>query len=371
MTLTNLSGLSLRGVSPFESVIAVPAFGTNLVIDASGEKAAFIGSVWAPGRPAGTVAIRKVHFRCGAVTLDPGSVFRTSLQDVSAAAGAPYQPDGTQDQTADLSALNANAWNTTGNLSADRTVSIGARLAVVFEYATFTTGDSVVISQPAQSALSDGLLGGAPVLFTTSWQAAQSSRLNNVVLELSDGTYAFLRPGVAYSNLTALSFNNTSAVRAAGVYFKVAVPVKLDALSLFLLAGATADFDLILYDSDGSTVLRSLSVDANSLLLNNFPAMALDTFSPITLAADTFYRYVAVPTTANNISVYYGEVNTAAFLDFLPCGSNAYWTQRDSAGAWTETTTRVPHWGFEGAAFHDGAGGSIVYPRGANTLLRM
>src|SRR5207253_746752 len=105
---------------------AAPAYGTDALIDAAGEKVAFIGNLWHPTVKTGTINIRKVHFRCGAVTLNAASELRVSLQTVSSTVGPPYQPDGVQDEFYDFktatTAITANAWNSTGNLSADRVV---------------------------------------------------------------------------------------------------------------------------------------------------------------------------------------------------------------------------------------------------------
>ena len=358
-----MSLTSLYGRSPFDFEILTwqgsnaPAFASTGIIDASTEKLACVGYVWHPSRPSGTFNIRKVHFRTGAVSVNASSVLRVSLQDVSLTAGPPYQPDGSQDQTADIAgnALAANTWTTTGNLSADRAVSQGSRIAIVWEYQTFTAADSIVVSTIGAINAPDAVkMGGSMLLNTGSWAGVANS-LGNVVLECDDGTYAFLMEHMAYSALGSASVASNGAIRAAGNYFTVPVEFQIDGLSLKCLLPNGCDGDLILYDGDGTTVLVSVPVD-NDAVFSAGAQIARVTFAPITLRPGVGYRWAFVAGTTTAATVYHGDVSQAGMLDNTPGGRQAHWTQRDSSGVWTETTTRKAHWGFGVAAI--GAGGA-------------
>src|SRR5262245_9299830 len=128
------NGLWIPSPSLPYSFAAAPALSTLLLIDATGEEAAFCGRVFFPVR-SGTKDVRKVGFRFGAVTKAGGSALTVSLQDVNLGTGPTMQPDETQDQTVAVANADAgftsNAWYQTGALSADRTVALGELLAVV------------------------------------------------------------------------------------------------------------------------------------------------------------------------------------------------------------------------------------------------
>jgi len=361
---------NFKGDAPwlYDLVIQIPqnpGFSALGIIDAGTERVAFIGNIWHPTVKTGTINIRKVHFHCGAVTFNAASVLRVSLQDVSATAGPPIQPDGVQDQTADMTALAANAWNTTGNLSADRVVDLSAinptdansrHVAVVFEYQTFTAADSVVIrGMNPQAAPLNSLLGGLGMLFTGTW--ALLSVYPIVAFECDDGTFAFMDGGYPFTALTTASVSSTAAIRAAGLIFSLPVQTKIEGIGLGLMIPNGCDGTIKLYDSDGTTELASVAVDNDAVAAASLMRHAVARIPPVTLAANTDYRMVYVGGTATAASVYYGDVNAAALMDGLVGGQDFHWTQRDSAGTWTETTTRRPHLMLKLSAVHDGAGG--------------
>ena len=375
--LTNLPGfIAMQRDMILSTDSNVPAFTTAQLIDASAEKAAFLGEVWHPTVKTGTINIRKVHFRCGAIAVTwLTSVVRCSLQNVSLTAGPPYQPDGTQDQTFDFNngaQLTANAWNTTGNLSADRAVDLSADsigdansrwLAVVLEYATFTVLDSLILNgvNAAPGGIAMGThLGAAPLLQTAAW-AAQANGYGNVVLECDDGTFAFLNNCTAFSALGTASVASNGAIRRAGVIFQVPMQLKVSKMSLFGLIPNACDGTLTLYDSDGTSVLASVDVDNDPVRASGTPGYMDAEFPPVTLTAATDYRFVFVATTTTAATIYYGDVNAVGHMDGLLLGQNARWTQHDGTN-WAETTTRRPHFGIGISAVHDGAGGGSSLP---------
>lgn len=370
MSLTNFKGAPALLTDILAQASAAPSLATTLLIDASTEKACFLGCVWHPTQKTGTLNIRKVHCRLGAVTFNAASVLRVSLQNISQTAGPVYQPDGVQDQTADMTALTANAWNTTGNLSADRAVDLSAVnqtdansrwLAVVFEFQTFTAADSIVVSAiNPQAAPMNGYMGGGVLLNTGTWALQNSAPI--LALECDDGTFAFIKGGYPALTFSSASVASNGAIRAAGLKFRFPVETKIEGLALGVVLQNGADGTLILYGSDGTTALVSVGIDndavANASLLRN----SLINFPPVTLAANTYYRWVFVASTTTAATVHYLDVNTAALMDGFAGGQDFHWTQRDSAGVWTDTTTRRPLMGVELSAVHDGTGGGLALP---------
>lgn len=347
-----------------------PSFGTDALIDASTEKVAFVGCVWHPTVKTGTIKIRKVHFRCGAVSVNAASTIRVSLQNVSATAGPPYQPDGTQDQTADIagSAMVANGWNTTGNLSADRTVDLAGVnltdsnsrwLAVVVEYQAFTAADSVIVSSVVAGAATIGLGGG--VVLNTGSYALLANRFGIAALECDDGTFAFLKTVGPWSNFNSASVSTSGAIRRAGVKFKFPTRRTVDSAAMMVRVPSGSGGRLVLYSYNGAleTQIGSIDVDKDAVTAVGADRLLEVTFTPIILEADTYYRFAFVPATTTACLVYYGDVNSAALMDGLIMGQQAHWTQYDGS-AWTDTTTRRPHFAIGSSAYHAEGGGIRV-----------
>lgn len=366
MTLTNLGGYIPLMQDIIRRDTSQPAMVSTAIMDASTEKVTFLGCVWHPTVHTGTINIRKIHFRCGAVTFNAASVLQVSLQNISATAGPPYQPDGGADQTVTMTTLSANALNSTGNLSADRAVDLSADslgdansrwLAVVFEYTTFTAADSVVISGNGNTALGNGrLIGGATLLNTGSWATLSSGPV--VILECDDGTFAFLEGGVSTITFSAQAINTGSAIRKAGCKFKFPVEVKINKLGMLISGPNGADGKLVLYDTDGTTELVAVDVDNDAVFAASDSTFAMIAFQPVTLLANTFYEFVFVPTSATSTSVYYGDVSAVGHMDGMMLGQNLHWVQMDSGNVRTPNTLRRPWVAFGICAVHDGGGGS-------------
>ncbi len=363
--MTNVPEIGAPGITVNLDYTA-GSFGTNAVITAAGQLIGMIGSVWHPTVKTGTINIRKVHFRCGAITANygAGTQHRVSLQNVSSTAGPPYQPDGSQDQFYDFktatTTLTQNAWNTTGALSADRAVDLSADslgdtnsrwLAVVWEYQAFSASDSLIVSTYTYAGVvyGTGGLGGNPLLNTASW-ALVSQRMNNVLLECDDGTFAFLMPSAVFSALNFISVGNAAAVRRAGVRFKVPTQRTIDRASLAIACPNGADGSIVLYDSDGTTILASVDVDNDAVAAVNANTHVHVAFQPVTLLANTYYRLAFVSTSATTATVPTFDVNAVAHMDGMYLGQNASYTAHDGAN-WAETTTRNAFFGLGFSGF--------------------
>jgi hypothetical protein len=328
------------------------AFAVDAIIDASTEKIALVGNVWHPTIRTGTINLRKVLFRTGAVSLGANSEIRVSLQNVSLTAGPPFQPDGVQDQFYDFktatAVLAANTWQSTGNLSADRAVDLAAvsagtansrRLAVVIEYQAFTAADSVIISAtPADAA--DLSMSGVE-LFTGSW--AVLVRNANLAFECDDGSFAFLSNSSPLSAITSVAVNSTGAIRRAGVKFRFPVSRMIDRIAMTITAPNNCDGRLVLYAADGTTELASVDMDNDDMRGTGVTLMDVP-IVPVLQPANTYFRlaFVGGTSTASAISVV--DVSTAALMDGLVFGQDAFYTQHDGS-AWADTTTRRPQFG--------------------------
>lgn len=308
---------------------------TVLTIDAAGERAAFVGRVQKTGN------IRKIHFRLGLVTT--GQTLLVSLQDVDLTTGFP---DGTADQSGTVAVADTddNSWKTC-TLSADRAVTLGDLLSIVIDWDS-TAGNLIVLSN------SQVIYGNYySVLHTASW--AIQARGPIVVLEMDDGSICPMYGG--YPAVPAsVDTGSGSTPDEIAMYFSVPFPCRCSSVNFFgRLAG---DADAILYDSDGSTVLGSCSLDAN-LKTGTGDLSINGPFAPVALLANTAYRAAVKPTTATTMRLHYGDVSVAAHMAALPGGTGCHWSERSDGGAWSQTATRRPAIWVTLEAFDDGAGG--------------
>jgi hypothetical protein len=361
MALQSLSGQGIWLPNPPQ--IQTLSF-TSSVIDATGEKFAWIGRVWTPDR--GSKSIRNVWFNFGSVTKAGGSALTVSLQDVSTAAGAPIQPDETQDQTVAIANADAgftsNAGYTTGNFSADRNVSFGDMLAVVAEYdGSGRLGADAVNFRNVTKNLFGGM---APIpgcsLKTASWAGVTAAP--NIILVFSDGTFGTLSGAFPCLDVNVLAFKQDTA---GSDEYAIEIPIAWDckAEGFWAVAGATAttaDWEFVLYDGTspmtGGTVTNDgmwISAAAETRLIEH-------TFSQeIELAAGTTYRLAMKPTqTTNTCRMGYFDVGAAGHMGVHPLGTGCVLTSRLDLGSWAAVTaTRRPLMGLRVSALDDGAGG--------------
>lgn len=363
MTTVPLTGQGIMIPPGHYNATMAPSF-SNVTFDATGDKVAMIGRVWEKDRGAsGTKAIRRIQFRWGAVTKAGGSGITLSIQDVDTANGPIIRPDGTPDQTVAIAAadVTASTWHRSNALSADRTVSHGDLIAVVFEFdgGGRLGADSYAL---AGVALSSGVLypvnqQGAFVNYDGATWAFNNVMLN-IVLEFSDGTYGTLQGALPASAINTHAFNSGSTPDEYAMKLTPEWECDIDAIGAGVAPATGANFDMVLYS--GTTVEQTVSVDQNATINTSVRPTTL----PIpleNLAANSDYYISVKPTTTNNVTVYSFDVNDVAFLDLLgPWGNEMTYATRTDSGSWTETTTRRLFAWAQLAGVPSAAGGSNV-----------
>ena len=310
----------------------------NTVIDATGEKIAYVGRVWFAERT-GTKAIRRVGFRFGTVVKAGGSALTVSLQDVTTATGPPAQPDGTPDETVAIANADAgfasNLWYRTNALSADRTVTYGDLLSLVIEFdgAGRLGADAVNIAYGANGGYFPIQSG---VLFTASW-ANFASRGGNSVLEFDDGTFGTLDWSNPMTGFNVHTYNSGSTPDEHAMAFTVAAEIKIDGIGVVCgPTGTSADLEIVLYA--GTSVLQTLAVDAHTVPTSG-SGWIRGPIPETTLSPGTTYYISAKPTTANNIQANSIDVSDANHLELWSLGSAATYSTRTNAGAWAAATS--------------------------------
>ena len=334
-----------------------PSFATTLLIDATGEKVAFIGHVWNKARA--TKSIRKVGILFGAVTKAGGSALTLSLQDVDTANGPVARPDETQDQTVAIANADAafatNTWYQTGNLSADRSVAFGEMLAVVIEYdgAGRLGSDSVIVRGITALENRNGPLSVLKVGASWLLQTVHP----NVILEFSDGTFGTLRRSWPLSDTSALSFASNTTPDEYAMEFQLPGPCNVDGGWVDILVSAsTSDFEIVLYD--GTTALATTTIEGNWMSANNIGRHLEFSFSAeVALSANTTYRLAIKPTTTSAVSIRVLDVAAAGHMQAHAFGEYGL-TSRTDAGSWAAaTTTRRMFAGLSISSISDNVGG--------------
>jgi hypothetical protein len=321
----------------------------NLLIDASGEK---IGCVF---RAPKTGTLGKVRFFTGTVTT--GDTLKVSFQDVDMATG---NPDETADQYRTIVVANSddNAWLTTGLITTDgtdtggkRSVTRGDLLAIVIEYDSYVAGNMNVQNT---TAILDYGNGAYTCLKTGGTWVKTTNTIGCFELEYDDGTLAYtdtLLPGAGSATTIA---SNTTPDEAA-LYFRFPVGVTVGGAYVFLDLDAATD--VVLYDTDGTTALATVSLDSDvrAGLTANGTMVVFPT--EIDLTANLWYFLSIKPTTTTAVGYRRMTVRATASMDMFDLGQNAYLATRTDAGVWGTTTTIRPRASLLVTKIHDGAGG--------------
>ena len=370
MALTQFTGPGFL-YPRYPLLTTAPGFDSTLLMDASTDSAAMIGRVWTPNR--GSKSIRKIGFLFGTVVKAAGTDVRVSLQSVDLAAGPPGRPDGVVDQFITIADSDAgyvtNAWYQTGALDADRSVTYGELLSVVWDFnGTWVTADSTIIRVPGSTTSPGTINSTLGVLFTgASWAAATGAL--NVILEFSDGTFGTLMGAHPCSSLGTQVFNSgTAGSDEWALQFSFPVEVKVDGAWAILALPSGADFNILLTDAAGTAVsgFSTVSVDQGSIGSTSSRGIYVPFSSEVTLAANTTYYLSIQPTTTNNVTLYTFSVSAAGHLDCHEGGQSFCLAGRIDGGAWAAPTlTSRPFIGLSVSSIH-GAGGGVLRNAGTS-----
>lgn len=311
----------------------------SFLIDATGEQFAYIIQIPKTG------TITKVGFRTGTVTTP--QTLRVGIQTLSAG-----DPSGSAYGSMVAGTQAAPASNTYYE------VTLGTP-------ATATRGDYVAVVIEFDSAIGNLNLAATTAWFNQNfpyvdlkagagptWAKGGQHPVGH--LGYSDGTYPIILGCCPVSAFTTSTYNSGSTPDERSLKFRTTVPTSVKGVLLRLGTSASGDFDVVLYDSDGTTALATKSVlAANALSTGNDLHRVLFN-SSVRLRANTYYRLAVKPTSANNVNLIQIDVTTAALLDNFNGGQDFHLSTRTNAGAWTDTTTSKPGIELFVDQFHDG-----------------
>lgn len=325
-----------------------PAFTNSTALTGSTELYAWSGPIFQPGMT-GTKNIDRIEQICfGPVTKAGGSGMTLSIQGVLATTGVPMRPDGVIGQSVAIANSDAgfvsNSNYTSGLLSSTRAVSQGDLISIVLGYdgAGRLGADSVVCrglgNLSTSSQMTNEKQSGVARYNGTTW--AQTAFFNNAIVRFTDGSFASLTsanwPGAVPNTY---SFSSTSVTRnEMAAVIRIPFDCQIDALYIASLSGASADYDVVLYNAAGSALV-AVTVDASQTNSTGSGRWQIVTI-PITNISKNVDYYVAIrPSTANALSAYTVAPINAAHLAIWPGNAIGMMVERLSLGAWSAPST--------------------------------
>lgn len=222
-------------------------------------------------------------------------------------------------------------------LTAAQSLTAGTTYAVVIQY-TSTAGTIQTLNQSIDTSTAE--FPYASYNLTGSY-AKSASTILNIVLYCGGAYYELgTMPPLSSATLSA-AYNSGSTPDERGNKITFPVPVKVDGFWAMAGGAAGGTWDFVLYDSDGTTALKTISFDGDQRGNGTTRGKIYVRWgSPISLSANTAYRVVIKPTNTTNVTLYQFTVNSTAILDAYSGGSAAFLTTRvDAAGSWTDTAT--------------------------------
>lgn len=350
MTQTSISAVTT--IPSLYQIDIFDASATSFLIDASGEKIAFMFQAPKTG------TLNACGFRIGNSTQIPSSGVRVSFQNRDAATGFP---DGTQDQYRVVTGMSANTWVETGLITSDgtdgggkRSVTQGDLLCIVWEFESFAASDVFRLAPNSGTAGQTFYLYPSGALYTSSW--GWVAKAASLALIYSDGSYVMPIPFnlPAATTITTTNVSSSTTPDEVALIFVPSVPMTV--CGAWVNVDLDSNADVILYDSGGST-LASVSHDSDDRRATSRGTIAALFSSSVDLTAGATYRLAFKPTTTTNCALGYYDTNSTSVMGANDGGASWHWSQRTDAGSWSETDTRRPFIGLIVDKFSDGAGG--------------
>ncbi|MBI5192757.1 MAG: hypothetical protein HZA08_04865 [Nitrospirae bacterium] len=296
-------------------------------------------------------------------TMTTSDTLKVSLEGVDATNG---RPDGV--------VTPVNASGTQGNLSASTTywvalnggagvsVTAGTKVAITVRWNAYVSGN-ILIAYIMNSNLHQA---GFPYGYSynnTGAVWALNASCPNFGLEYSDGVIEPIIQSWPAVGVNSEGWNSGSNPNRRGLRFSL--PYKATVSGVLVDVDSDGDCNIILYDSDGVTVLENVAVDTNIRYSESAASTQYVPFStPRTLSIDTFYRVVILPASTTNVTETYLFVTddgANAAMNGLDGGVNFHYTTCNGVPAneasWTQTLVRRPPIALVISQLDNGVGG--------------
>ena len=226
----------------------------------------------------------------------------------------------------------------TATLTANATVSQGDYVAVVCNIDALTSGNCKFRSQASTNRHQNSFPEAA--INTGSWTASTSTPSPGIAVGYSDGTFPEI-PGMwpIDGNLNR-TYNSGSTPDEQGNIFQV--PLRCRASGLWASLRSLANFDMVLYDTDGSTELMTIAHDGDVGGGSTDAAKGRLYYwknpTGVVLEPNVNYRVAVRPTSVTDIMVHGQTVGKAEWFQMYGGGEACHQTSRTDAGSWAEQT---------------------------------
>ena len=317
------------------SVGAMNTSGTAPVaqaLDSSGDK---IGCVFIA--PDDSQAITKIGVYCTALT-GTSPTYRVVIEGYNATGGIPDGTDvgGGSPTATTFTAVAATYHEIT--LTNAFTPTEGTAYAAVLEYDSGTIDGSNTASFTRSSGVP--AIQGSP--YCVSDTAGTWAKVNGVIPAITPVyANAFVVPGCAtIKSVTTYTIGSGSNPDQVGNLWTVADTVDcIGARVEGRFSTTTADWAVVLYDTDGTSVLNTVTVDGECTSGAGHNTFHYVFWEPVTVTAAGEYRVVVKPTTAGTIRVYRPVFASSAQRESFAGPLQA--TTKNDAAAWIDTAEDI------------------------------
>ena len=326
---------------------------TSQTLDAAADRHAIVFSVPKTGN------ITAVGWATRTVTSSQSVDVRLETID-----GTTGYPSGTliDSPTNQASATRATVASNTyyeETLTAAQAVTMGQVIACVVQF----TGTAGTIQTLNLDSLASAVGFPYGVFNTTGTYAKNINRVMNIVLKYDDGSYYEVGcPPPVISTTMSVAYNSGSATDEYALKFTPQVPITVSGWWGSIQPATGGTYDIVLYDSDGITALKTVSYDGDNFGGTATSGHLRGYFNGTQiLQAGVAYRLALKPTNTTNVTLYYLEFNSSAILGALSGGPNAFQSSRVDAGSWVDTaTTKRPWLGLIVSAIDIGGGSYVI-----------
>ena len=332
-----MSLVDVKGVNLVPGIIAAPYTNPYVIyttMDAAGE---LCGSVIEISR---TGNISKIGFRVGSRTVD--DALKISLQTVDTATG---RPTGTL--------IHADAYGVQASVTAYTifwvslqnpvAVTRGDIVAAVIEFNSYVAGNLQITK-----ALGGSVRTSFPYNFQYTGSVwSLSAYMANFGFKYDDDVIESVNQSFPAAVNTNISWDTNDNPDRRGLRFSV--PYNCRISGIFITVDLDANANIEIYDSDGVTLLETISIDSDLRGITTERPLERNFVTPIELTKDIFYRIILYPTTGTNIILFSLDVTddgASEAMNAIDGGVNFHYTTCDGApaaeGDWTQTATRRP-----------------------------
>lgn len=311
----------------------------NFTLDATTDAMEWVGQALE------AATITQLGFRYGARTGTPPT-FIISIQGVDTSGN----PDGTilgggSPASVTFTPPASTAWDGTWQavtLTNSIALTRGQWIAVVIKYSSGTIDASNSSSFTSHTRTVNQNVGRVPYpIQNNAGVRARQAYAPNVALYSASKT--FWQPITAVSSVNCRSDTGVEIATKFSLAAGSGDTYKISGVAFSGSLGAAGSLRIQLYDTDGSTVLQTITLDTD-FQASNTAGYSVVMFNEATLATLTFgsvYRIGFFQTAATVSTLVAVDANSAQDLQALPGAQGATYSSRSGGtGAWTDLATR-------------------------------